>query len=154
MPRVTLAEKMQRAAVRRERVEQEESQLKELARKARTQQLIALGTLVAEAGLDRLTTTALKGGLAQLAREAEDGVAVARWERESNVLTSMPGDARIVAIARFPGKVDAGLMARLRMLGFRLNRLFNHWEGKVERAEAEVLIREGGGTLSVAGENG
>jgi hypothetical protein len=56
-------------------------------------------------------------------------------------------DNRVVAVAKFPGKIEQELTASLRSVGFRWNRYLKQWEGKVEYGEAEKLVVEQGGRI-------
>ena len=80
MPKLTLAERLQRAAERKARAEQEQARLKIMQRKERTRRLIELGGLAVKAGIDGLSTAALYDRFLAIAAEAKDP---ARWRTGS-----------------------------------------------------------------------
>ena len=137
MAKTTLADKLAKVAQRKAKAEQDEARLKDRQRAERTRQLIELGGLIAKAGIDGLPPSALYACFLRIAEEAKDKSKVALWEREGGRHFQAEGDAREIAIARFQGKVETGLAASLRKLGFRWNRLLGQWEGNVLYAEAE-----------------
>lgn len=147
MARLTLAERLDRVARKKAKVEQEAARLKLAQRKARTRDLIALGGLVAKAGLADLSTAALYAAFKHLAAEAEDPARVALWEREGGRLFEAEDNARVLAVARFPEKLPPDITAALRAAGFRRNKVLNHWEGRVDYPAAEKLVREAGGIM-------
>ncbi len=147
MVRLTLAERLEIAARKKARIEQEEARLKLMQRKERTRSLIALGGLVAKAGLDGLSTAALYAAFKRLAAEAENPAAVERWDREGKRLFEAEENARTPVIARFPDKLPADITAALRKAGFRRNNILNQWEGRVDYQAAERLVAEAGGRI-------
>ena len=100
MPRLTLAERLQRAGQKRIRAEQEEARLRTIQRKMRTRGLIEMGGLVVKAGLDELPPTALYAALLRIAAEVNPET-IALWEREGSRHFQAEEDARIAAVARF-----------------------------------------------------
>lgn len=154
MARLTLAERLDRVARKKAKVEQEAARLKLAQRKARTRDLIALGGLVAKAGLADLSTTALYAAFKRLAAEAQDPAKVTLWEREGGRLFEAEDSACVLAVARFPDKLPPDITAALRALGFRRNKMLNQWEGRVDYLAAESLVKEAGGTIEQIGEPG
>ena len=148
MAKTTLADKLAKVAQRKAKAEQEEARLKDRQRAERTRQLIELGGLIAKAGIDGLPPGALYACFLRIAEEAKDKSKVAVWEREGSPHFRADGDAREIAIARFPSKVETGLAASLRNLGFRWNRLLGQWEGNVSFEDAEKAVTSAGGTIS------
>jgi len=149
MARLTLAERLDRVARKKAKVEQEAARLKLAQRKARTRDLIALGGLVAKAGLADLSTAALYAAFKRLAAEAQDPAKVVLWEREGGRLFQVEEDARVLAVARFPDKLPPDITAALRAAGFRRNKVLNQWEGRVDYLVAESLVKEAGGNIEV-----
>lgn len=147
MPKLTLAERLQRAAERKARAEQEQARLKIMQRKERTRRLIELGGLAVKAGIDGLSTAALYDRFLAIAAEAKDPAAVAHWERAGSRHFQKEEDAKVVAVARFVGTIETELAASLRAVGFRWNRLLHQWEGKVNFAEAKALVEGMGGVI-------
>ena len=148
MAKTTLAERLAKVAERKAKAEQDEARLKDRQRAERTRQLIELGGLIAKAGIDGLPASALYACFLRIAEEAKDKSKVAFWEREGGRHFQTDGDAREIAVARFQGKVETGLAASLRALGFRWNRLLGQWEGNVLYADAEKAVTIAGGTIS------
>lgn len=148
MAKSTLADQLARIAQRKAKAEQDEARLKERQRAERTRQLIELGGLVARAGIDALPPSALYACFLRIAEDARDAGKVTAWEREGARHFATEIDAREIAIARFPGKVEINLAASLRTLGFRWNRLLGQWEGNVRYMDAEKAVTAAGGTIS------
>jgi hypothetical protein len=147
MPKLTLAERLDRAAARKARAEQEAARLKTMQRKERTRHLIEVGGLAVKAGIDELPPAALYDRFLAIAAEASDKKAVASWERAGSRHFQAEEDTRIVAVAKFPGKITPELAASLRSVGFRWNRYLKQWEGKIDYAEAEKLVVGQGGRI-------
>jgi len=147
MPKLTLAERLERAAARKARAEQEAARLKLMQRKERTRRLIEIGGLAVKAGIDQLPPAALYDRFMAIAAEATDKKSVASWERSGSRHFQAEEDSRVVAVAKFPGKIEPELAASLRSVGFRWNRYLKQWEGKVEYDEAEKLVRSQGGRI-------
>lgn len=148
MPKLTLAERLQRADAKKNKAEQEKARLKLMERKQRSQHLIALGGLAVKAGIDELPVPALYACFLRIAAEARDKAAVAKWAREGSRYFQAEEDARVVAIARFPDKIAPEVAASLRAVGFRWNRFLKQWEGKVNFAEAKELVTSQGGVIA------
>lgn len=149
MPKLTLAERLQRAAERKARAEQEQARLKIMQRKERTRRLIELGGLAVKAGIDGLSTAALYDRFLAIATEARDPAAVAHWERAGSRHFQKEEDAKVVAVARYVGTIETELTASMRSIGFRWNRLLHQWEGKVNFTEAKALVEGMGGTIEL-----
>jgi len=149
MPKLTLAQRLERAAARKAKAEQEAARLKTMQRKERTRRLIEIGGLAVKAGIDELPTTALYDRFLAIAAEAKDAGAVARWERDGAAHFQEEEDTRVVAIARFEHKIEAELAATLRSIGFRWNRFLQQWEGKVEFEPAKVLVEGQRGVITM-----
>ncbi|TAL01126.1 MAG: hypothetical protein EPO08_11465 [Rhodospirillaceae bacterium] len=147
MPKFTLAERLQRADARKLRAEQETAKLKKQQIKARTRRLIEIGGLAVKAGIDELASTALYDRFLSIATESQDKAKVTLWERAGSRHFQREEDARVVAIARFPGKVDMDVSQQLRAHGFRFNRFLTQWEGKVLFEEAAATVKLAGGTI-------
>ncbi|MDD4617073.1 MAG: conjugal transfer protein TraD [Alphaproteobacteria bacterium] len=147
MPKLTLAERLERAAARKARAEQEAARLKTMQRKERTRHLIEVGGLLVKAGIDKLPTAALYDRFLAIAAQADDPKMVAAWERAGSKHFQKEADTRIVAIARFGTKIDPELAATLRDMGFRWNRFLKQWEGKVDFANAKGVVEGMGGNI-------
>jgi hypothetical protein len=111
MPKLTLAERLERAAARKARAEQEAARLKLMQRKERTRHLIEVGGLAVKAGIDELPPAALYDRFLIIAAEASDKKAVASWERAGSRHFQAEEDTRVVAVAKFPGKIEPELAA-------------------------------------------
>lgn len=148
MPKLTLAQRLERAAARKAKAEQEAARLKLMQQKERTRRLIEIGGLAVKAGIDGLPTAALYDRFLHIATEAKQGNAVTLWERAGSRHFQAEEDTRIVAVARFPTKIEPEVAASLRSIGFRWNRFLNQWEGNVEYDEASALVEGQGGSIS------
>lgn len=151
MPKLTLAQRLEKAEARKAKAEQDAARLKIQQRKERSRRLIALGGLAVKAGIDELPAAALYACFLKIAEGAKDADTVTRWEREGGRHFQAEEDARVVAIARFSTKIEPELAASLRGIGFRWNRFLKQWEGKVLLAEAESLVTSQGGTIEEVG---
>ena len=151
MPKRTLAERLALAAQRKARAEQQQAKLKLMQRKERTRRLIEIGGLAAKAGIDGLSAAALYDRFLEIAAGAKDPKAVAVWERSGGRYFHQEEgeDSRVVAVAKFAGKIPPDLTAQLRELGFHWNRLLIQWEGKVEWDGARTFVESEGGTISM-----
>lgn len=149
MPKLTLAERLEKAAARKARAEQEAARLKLMQRKERTRHLIEVGGLLVKAGIDQLPPTALYDRFLRIAAEAEDPKAVAAWERAGSKHFQKEADMRVPCIARFGSKIDPELAATLRDLGFRWNRITKQWEGMVDFANAKIVVEGMGGNINL-----
>lgn len=155
MPKLTLAERLQKADARKARAEQEAARLKLMQRKERTRHLIEVGGLLVKAGIDQLPPAALYDRFLRIAAEAKDDPkAVAAWERAGSKHFQKEADTRVVAIARFGTKIDPELAATLRDIGFRWNRFLKQWEGKVAFDEAKAVVENSGGRIQQVDERG
>jgi hypothetical protein len=152
MPKLTLAQRLERAEARRAKAEQEAARLKLIQKKERTRRLIELGGLAVKAGIDELPAAALYACFMRIASEAKDADTLSRWEREGGRHFQIEEDTRVVAIARFPGKIEPEVAASLRAIGFRWNRHIKQWEGKVDFAEAKTIVTSQRGTIEEHGE--
>jgi hypothetical protein len=147
MPKRTLADRLAIAARRKARAEQEQAKLKLMQRKERTRRLIEIGGLAVKAGIDGLSAAALYDRFLRIADEASDPKAVALWERSGGRHFHQEDDTRVVAVAKFAGKILPDLTSQLRELGFHWNRLLIQWEGKVEWDEAKAFVEGKGGKI-------
>ena len=155
MPKLTLAERLERAAQRKARAGQEEARLKKLQRNERTRRLIKLGGLAVKAGIDDLPANALYACFLRIAKDAQDARTVAAWDREGAKNFQREADSRVVAIARFTDKIAPEVAASLRALGFRWNRYLGQWEGKVDYGQAKPLVEgESGYITAVKAQSG
>ena len=152
MPKLTLAQRFERAEARRAKAEQEAARLKLIQKKERTRRLIELGGLAVKAGIDELPAAALYACFMRIAADAKDSDTLSRWEREGGRHFQVEEDARLVAIARFPDKIEPEVAASLRAIGFRWNRYLKQWEGKVDFAEAKAIVTSQRGTIEEHGE--
>lgn len=147
MPKLTLGQRLERAAARKAKAEQEAAQLKLMQQKERTRRLIEIGGLAVKAGIDGLPSSALYDRFLHIATEAKDDKAVAAWERAGSRHFQKEEDTRVVAVARFPEKIEPELAASLRSIGFRWNRFLKQWEGNVDYDEAAALVGGQGGKI-------
>ena len=148
MPKLTLAQRLERANERKLRAEQEAARLKTIQRKERTRLLIEIGGLAVKARIDELPLAALYDRFLQIAEEAKDSNAVTLWERAGSRHFQEEENTRVVAIARFENKLEPEMAASLRALGFRWNRYIKQWEGSVDFDAARDLVRTMGGTIA------
>ena len=154
MPKRTLAERLELAAQKKAKAEQEQAKLMEMQRKERTRRLIEIGGLAAKAGIDGLSTAALYDRFLKIAADAKDAKTVEAWEQSGgrHFHREQQDGSRAIAIAKFPEKLPPELTAELRGLGFKWNRLLVHWEGQVEWDAAKALVEAKGGTIAKVNE--
>lgn len=119
------------ANARKAKAEQEAARLKIMQRKERTRRLIEIGGLAVKAGIDDLPASALYDRFLAIADAAKEPDAVTKWEHAGSRSFHEEESARVVAIAKFTGKIEPELAATLRSVGFRWNRFLKQWEGKV-----------------------
>jgi len=148
MPKLTLAERLERAAAKKAKAEEQTARLKLIEKKERTRRLIEIGGLAVKAGINTLPASALYDRFLHIAADAKDPHAVTQWERAGSRHFQAEEDIRVVAVARFPNKVEPELAASLRSAGFRWNRFLKQWEGNVDYQEAAPLVEGQGGTIS------
>jgi len=153
MPKLTLAQRLERAEARKAKAEQEAARLKLIQKKERTRRLIELGGLAVKAGIDELPPTALYACFMHIAKEAKNPDTLTRWERIGSKHFQEEEDMRVIAIARFPDKVEPELAAALRSAGFRWNRFLKQWEGKVLWDEAASMVKGQGGSIDMVDAN-
>ena len=118
-----------------------------MQKKERTRRLIEIGGLVVKAGIDTLPSAALYDRFLHIAAEAKDAKAVTLWERAGSRHFQHEEDTRVVAVAKFPNKIEPEVAATLRSIGFRWNRFLMQWEGNVQYDEAKSLVEGQGGTI-------
>lgn len=151
MPKLSLAERLDRAARRKAKAEQDEARLKKMQRAERTRRLIEIGGLAVKAGIDVLPATALYDRFLAIAAEAgQNPDAVALWERDGARHFQKEADTRVVAVATYDAKIEPEVAASLRSVGFRWNRLLMRWEGRVDYDEATAVVTTTGGTIARA----
>lgn len=148
MAKLTLAQKLERAAQRKAKAEQEQARLKTEQRKERTRQLIELGGLIVKAKIDHLPPTALYAQFLRIAEDAKiDPTRVTLWAREGGRHFQSEEDNRVVAIARFEHRIEPEIAAALRAAGLRWSKLLNQWQGRVLWDDAAAAVEAGGGTI-------
>jgi len=147
MPKLTLAERLERAAARKSKAEQEAARLKLIQQKQRTRRLIEIGGLAVKAGIDTLPSAALYDRFLDIAAGAKDAKAVVLWERAGSRHFQEEEDTRVVAVAKFSHKIEPELAASLRSIGFRWNRFLKQWEGHVDFDEASPMVKSQGGSI-------
>ena len=86
MPKLTLAERMDKAARRKARATQDIARLEKLQKNEQTRRLIELGRLAAKTGIDTLPPAALYACFLRIAKEAADAKMVAAWSRDGGRL--------------------------------------------------------------------
>jgi hypothetical protein len=151
MPRTSLSERQSRLQQQRARLDLEERELKEAARKARTRRLIEAGGLIEKAGLLELDTAVLYGALMQVAAEARNGERTEQWRIVGGRAFDHEAKARDAGreplVFTLPTAATAPVQAQLRKAGFRWSKVMRHWEGHVRNEEAAALAAEYGGQV-------
>jgi hypothetical protein len=151
MARNTLAERMRRLEMQKNRLQLAESKIKADERKARTRRLIEAGGLIEKAGLIELEPNALYGALLSLKDGAADQERVAKWAKLGGQAFDREAKERDAGkeplVLAMPGSQPADVTAALRAAGFRWNKVMQHWEGLARYDDAEALADRHGGTL-------
>ena len=152
MPKLSVAERLDKIAQRKAKDERLEARLKLIQKKAETRSLGEISRLAVKAGIDRLSPAALYGSFLQIAADAADPDKITEWEAKGRAALHVPeNDNRMVAIAKFTDKPAAETATGLRQLGFRWNRILDQWEGRVVFADAAKFVSAAGGTISKIG---
>lgn len=151
MARTTLAERMAKLEVQKNRLQLAENKIKTEERKQRTRRLIEAGGLVEKAGLLALEPNVLYGALLELVDGASNKGQLAKWEAEGGRVFAHEARARdegkeplTIALA---GSQPAPVTTTLRAAGFRWSKVMQHWEGLARYEDAKALADQHGGTL-------
>ena len=151
MARHTLAERMRRLEIQKNRLQLAENKIKADERRARTRRLIEAGGLIEKAGLLDLEPNALYGALLSLTDAASNPEQVTKWTALGGRAFDREAKERDAGkeplVMTMPASQPADVTAALRAAGFRWNKVMQHWEGLARYDEAEVLAGEYGGTL-------
>jgi hypothetical protein len=149
MPKLSVAERLDKIAQQKRKAEQLEARLKLIQRKEQSRSTAEIARLVTKAGIDHLSVDALYGCFLQIAEDVANPEKLAAWEaRGQKALRSNDNDQRVIGIARFATKPPADVIAGLRKLGFRWNKLLGQWEGRINFDEAAAFVTGAGGTIS------
>lgn len=148
MPKLSVAERLDKIAQRKAKDERLEARLKLIQKKAESRSAAEISRLAIKAGLDQLSPAALYGAFLQIAADVADPEKLAAWEAKGHrSLRAAENDNREVAIAKFATKPVAETVAGLRKLGFRWNSILGQFEGRVAYAEAAAFVSGAGGTI-------
>jgi hypothetical protein len=149
MPKLTVAERLEKIAQRKARDERLEARLKVMQRKAAVRSAAEIARLAVKAGIGHLSAEALYGSFLTIAADAASPDKVAAWEAAGGQELRRPETtAREAAVATFAIKPAAETVTELRRLGFRWNSIFGHYEGRVVLAEVSSFVTEAGGVLT------
>jgi hypothetical protein len=149
MPKLSVAERLDKIAQQKRKAEQLEARLKLIQRKEQSRSTAEIARLVTKAGIDHLSADALYGCFLQIAEDAADPEKLAAWEaRGQQALRSNDNDQRVIGIARFASKPSPETVTGLRKLGFRWNKLLGQWEGRIIFDEATAFVIGAGGIIS------
>lgn len=148
MPKLSVAERLDKIAQRKARDERLEVRLKLIQKKADSRSAAEISRLAIKAGLDQFSPAALYGAFLQVAAEATDPEKLAAWEAKGQRgIRAAENDNRVVAIVKFPTKPTADIVGGLRKLGFRWNSILGQFEGRVAYDAAAAFVTEAGGTI-------
>ena len=146
----SLAERLRAHEQQKARLAEQEAKLKADERKARTRQLIQAGGLVDKAGLLELEPNALYGALLSLRDGAADPEQLRQWTalggRAFAREAQLAEEGKEAIVLAFPAALGRDATTALRGLGFRFNKLLQHWEGLARFDEAEALATAHAGT--------
>ena len=144
MPKLSVAERLDKIAQRKAKDERLEARLKLIQKKADTRSAAEISRLAIKAGIDHLSPTTLYGCFLQVAADATDLEKLKAWEARGQQATrAAENDNRAVAIVKFTGKPSADTAAGLRKLGFRWNSILGQFEGRVAYDEASYFRQRG-----------
>lgn len=115
---------------KKNRLAAEELKLRFKERKARTRNLIELGSLVVKAGLDSLPVNALYGGLLSLkdALEKDDAIQ-AIWVVKGNAAFNREQQEKVAIILKLEEETESNIRELLRDHGLMWNKFRNEWYG-------------------------
>jgi Conjugal transfer protein TraD len=146
----SLAERLHAHEQQKARLAEQEAKLKTAERKARTRRLIEAGGLIDKAGLLELEPNALYGALLSLRDGAADKKQVEQWAalggRAFAREARQRDEGKEPIVLSFPAALDRDVTTALRAVGFRFNKVLQHWEGLARYDEASSLVKAHGGT--------
>jgi conjugative transfer protein TraD len=146
----SLAERLRAHEQQKARLAEQEARLKADERKARTRHLIQSGGLVDKAGLLELEPNALYGALLSLRERADDPEQVRQWAtlggRTFAREARLAEEGKEAIVLAFSAALGRDATTALRGIGFRFNKLLQHWEGLARFDEADSLATAHGGT--------
>ena len=111
MPKLSVAERLDKIAQRKAKDERLEARLKLIQKKADSCSAAEISRLAIKASIDQLSPAALYGAFLQIAADAADPEKLAAWEAKGHrSLRTAENDNREVAIVKFPAKPAADTM--------------------------------------------
>jgi hypothetical protein len=146
----SLAERLRAHEQQKARLAEQEAKLKDAERRARTRRLIEAGGLIDKAGLLELQPNALYGALLSLRDGAADNDQISRWTALGG--RAFAREARLrdagkeAIVLTFPAALAKEATTTLRAVGFRFNKVLQHWEGLARFEDADSLVKAHGGT--------
>jgi hypothetical protein len=146
----SLAERLRAHEQQTARLAEQDAQLKDAERRARTRRLIEAGGLIDKAGLLDLDANALYGALLSLRDRAADKDQLTKWAalggRAFAREARLRDEGKEAVVLTFPAPLAKDATAALRQAGFRFSKVLQHWEGLARFDEAERLATAHGGT--------
>ena len=147
----SLAERLQAHEQQKARLAEQEAKLKTAERKVRTRRLIEAGGLIEKSGLLDLGSNALYGALLSLRDGATDKNQIEKWSalggRTFAREARQRDEGKEPIVLTFPAALDREVTITLRTVGFRFNKVLQHWEGLARLDEAETVAKAHGGTI-------
>ena len=140
MTKYSLLQKMEQTLeVKKNRLKQLESHIKNIKRKTRTRRLIELGGLVAKAGLEDLESNALLGGLLHLKQLVTDPKIEEEFAHQGGKEFAKEYQNKSLVIVKFDEKPNNEIRAKIRELGLKWNAIRQEWQGYVDAEEFKQL---------------
>jgi len=147
----SLAERLRAHEHQKARLAEQEAKLKADERKVRARHLIQAGGLVDKAGFLEFEPNALYGALLSLRDGAGDAEQVRQWAalggRAFAREARLAEEGKEAIVLAFPAALGRDATTALRGIGFRFNKLLQHWEGLARFDEAAALAATYGGTV-------
>ncbi|KAB2836881.1 MAG: conjugal transfer protein TraD [Caedimonadaceae bacterium] len=141
MTKYSLLQKMEQTLeVKKNRLKQLESHIKNIKRKTRTRRLIELGGLVAKAGLEDLESNALLGGLLHLKQLVTDPKIEEEFAHQGGKEFAKENQNKSLVIVKFDEKPNNEIRAKIRELGLKWNAIRQEWQGYAEWQKLDEFL--------------
>jgi hypothetical protein len=134
-------EAKEKIAKQKAKLELREKLIKQKERKEKTKELIQLGSLVCEAGLEHLSPTALLGAFIEAKEKSSNESTIKKWELASEKLRKFKTDTELTPlIISFSSTITIEAKDQLKNLSFKWNPFRKEWYGYGNKTEFEKLF--------------
>lgn len=142
--------KKQKLRAQKERLKLQEKHLSLQERKEKTKKLIQLGSLVTKAGLDKLSSDELFGGLLELHKDAQSPEQRLEWANAAKARKGSPdeekADSMAVSFDSPPSEEDKKVLKELK---FRYNRFRDEWQGQGDLKQIKKRLKSSNVKISL-----